>query len=135
MMRLEQKCKMCGKTVYAEWPDDAPGEAVDKWLPMLACNPCADATRKRNDTGSEIITQCFTWARSSTKEKDRIRETTKYMLRALTRTYAAATAYLVRAETMWTEDFVTLLMERPIEAPKILRQYRLNLKQQQSQLP
>lgn len=128
MMMAETKCKFCGAKVVARWEEWSDQSAVDKFSPMLACNPCADARRKKNDSENEIISQCFGYSRLNADSKGKSVANLRQKLLLLTRAYAEGIAYIDNLkEVMWTEDFADLLIQKPDRASAILHEYRRKL--------
>ncbi len=134
-MRFAQaKCKFCGGSATAQWEDADPQEAVDRFIPMIACNPCADAYRQRNDSGSEIVSNCYRLSRASKKERAEIVGDIRTALVVLTRTYAYAMMHILRSQSvLWSEDFAQRLIESPEKASEILRQYRAEVRRMAKQ--
>lgn len=131
MRFADTTCKLCGTKVVARWPDDAPQDWVDRLAPMLVCNPCADSHRKKNDAQSEILTKCFSYARLSTSDQGKEISRLRSALLILTRSYADAVAYIARAPAVvWSEDFVDILISKPEQAGRTLREYRRSIEQE-----
>lgn len=128
MKFVEHPCRICGKPALAKWDDDADPEAVDRWLPALAHNRCADLTRERNDAEEHIVRLCFIFVRADDKTRDRLKEKLPQALEAATRRYAKAIAAQMNLETyVWSYDMVRLLMDEPEKCGRILRNYRRQL--------
>lgn len=127
MKFIQSKCKICGRSATAQFDDDAPQEAVDKWLPLLTCNPCYDTHTKRRRSEEAIVNLCFAYARSPQKGKI-VAETRNSLIEA-TKDYAEAVQETYKAPAViWSEAFADTLIERPSQYPKILGEYRAEVR-------
>lgn len=130
MMKIEYKCKLCGKPGTAEFPEDAPPEAVDKWFPMLAHNHCADIRRGRDDSEDLIVHACYSISIADEKKKGALIARLRPSLEKWTRRYAECIAEILDREHVWSSHFVDLLIEQPEKASQILSKYRDKIRAQ-----
>lgn len=123
----ETRCKYCGGTVVAQWSDDDAQAAVDQFFPMLVCNACADAYRKRNDAGGMIMSLCFAYSRN--REKGQVIDDVRKALLNATRAYAEAMQHILKApELLYSERLADILIEKPEAAAEALRRYRAEVR-------
>ena len=131
MQEIIQPCKICGKPAVAQFEDESPQEAVDKWLPLLTHNRCSDIRRKRIDSSEKIITACFNYVRTPEKEKPKMFCTFKDTVTIFTKRFSEAIRDQHHQErVMWSEDFVQLFIDRPELAARILSNYHRDFQQQ-----
>lgn len=120
---IETPCKLCHKPARTFFEDGADPAAVDKFLPMVAHDRCADLTRRRRDLRDKIIDLCFMIERTPDM-KEEARDKVRALLTKATKALAETLMDTYRAKTLlWSPDFVDLLMEQPKQSPRIIREY------------
>lgn len=127
MKTIEYKCKFCKKPGTVEY-DDTIRSDVSKWIPYLACSPCASYHQKRITIERKIEEVCLTvnelqssW--NEQKKKDGL-ERCRQKLSAYTRDYANLVCKFLHKTVLWEPDFVEQLVDNPRSVRKICYQYR-----------
>jgi len=139
MQMIESRCKICGRPTIAKFNVDGQNQteieavqaAVDKFLPMLTCNPCYDAHADRQNSGQVILDTCISLANSSGKRREELALKSTRILAAAIKTYANAIGRQYRAEAKYDEKaFVALLIDRPEKCSETLAQWRNEVRRQ-----
>jgi len=123
-MKIEYTCKFCRVQRWVELDNDSDIFAIERWKPMLCCDRCADfmqEKRKLTDRinrvadALELIRQGFGKQASESAIRSKFEFYTKK--------FAALVCDYFRKTTVWDEEFVNMLMEKPEESHKICAHY------------
>lgn len=129
-MIITGKCKFCGCSVRLNIADDCSPIHLEKWLPLAACNRCADFERAIYKLTDRVTSACYAWRMivqeqqrrqlpeetEQPKEDDRIQKLRSAMiakLTSLTKVYMTAVNRYRRRTNVWSPEIVEALMERP----------------------
>lgn len=89
---------------------------MDSWRKILACNRCADFEAERRRLCRGIVYMCGMLHRARITEARDLNETeatTRNGLTIATRRLAELISNFLRSPTVWSTEFVDILMERP----------------------
>lgn len=126
-MNINYTCKACKKPGAVVVNDGIEMFTIQKWLPLLCCNRCADYLESRRKLRESIMRASVTLSRArivATGQdllniEAKIRESLVGHTKRLT-TVVADYCHKVNA---WEVEVVNMLMDKPGEAFAICRQY------------
>lgn len=134
MKFIESQCKICHGRVVLKFEDrglspgelDSVSEAVDKFGPMVCCDPCYDAWEGRERAGETIFETCLALARlPPAKRVGQVIAQARAALECALPRYSKAVAHQLRASVViYHGSGVDLLLEKPEKCSEILRALR-----------
>lgn len=124
-MQAETPCKICGKPAIAKWEDGVEQEIVDKFMPMVTHDRCADQRRALADAEDFVFRLAFKFESQGETMKPEVRAKVREALIKATHRYAAAFgATINRQINNLGTDLADLLIEQPDKAGRILYKFR-----------
>lgn len=133
MKEITYTCKFCKqqRTFEVEWTEACDQFNLAKWIPILACNRCAEHERKRRDLQSSIVRLTFQIiadrkalkGQAALKAEDGAREAIGTLLAR----FATCVCDHLFIQTQFDRDFTDQIMEKPEVAHKLLGFYRQSI--------
>lgn len=131
--QLLTKCKACKRDVVASADSACPEAWVKQLLPMVTCNYCFDLKLQKDKAVALIQAGCVQLFQASSRTTElvtKVRET----LTAGTKLYGRFLAEFYKAKTsVWSVEFVDMLIENPGRWQLILSHYRTNFRKEYCQ--
>lgn len=133
MRFLETKCKICGNLVAVKFGIEAftieesetLKEAVDKFLPLVTCDPCYDARDERQRASEMIYGACFELERVRPSQRTgRILDQARRQLEYACPKYGQAIAKQFRVPDNYHHSIVEVLIDKPEKCGAVLKQWR-----------
>ncbi len=128
-MNIDYTCKFCRRTGIAQLADDLPADWIqlDKWKAMLCCNRCADYMEAKRKCLWAIRKAAILLAQmrvtATGQELLKIEAAVRERLVGLTKRFAAVVCDYLLVETVWEEEFVNMLMDKPDRCEDIASHY------------
>lgn len=140
MRFIESQCKICGGRVVLRFEDrgltepemESVGQAVDKFAPMVCCDPCYDAHDQRQRAGEAIFDTCCSLSRvPAARRTGPIIAQARAALECALPLYSKAIARQMKAAVViYHGSGVDLLIEKPEKCSEILRALREEYRKQ-----
>ena len=123
------KCKFCGRNGETSYSSDCPPLRLERWLPLLACNRCADFHRSRNRLVDDVWAHCYSLSLAiESHAHDRemlaeVRTLARERLNRKTKAFAALVCAFHHKAVIWEPDFTQMLLDAPRKCHQILSHY------------
>ena len=128
-MHLAYVCKFCRRPGIVEAPKESiPALTMmdmEKWLPILACDRCADYHSARITLRDRITKVAVTLirARQSREETSELMLFVRKAFGDLTQQFAGLVCRYHKRHEVWEPEFIQLLVEKPDRTHEILRNF------------
>lgn len=124
-MNIAYNCKFCKRPGIAVAEDGVDMFQIQKWIPMLACNRCADYMEGKRKLIDSIKKVCLDLVAADHRGKrnSEIETSSRAMLEALTKKFARIVCDYFHLQNVWDVEFVNMLMEKPGRFWDICHQY------------
>lgn len=123
-------CRFCGNTVNADIADGCPIEDAKKWLPMAACDRCADfrmALLKLGDKCVWVLNRVHN--AQGTKAEVGVKSFAREQLTEITKRIMRVICDHWRVTNYWDGQIVDEIMEHPDKVRFIISHMRDTVKQ------
>ena len=124
MIHHKAQCKFCQREITLEIDEDCPPIHIEKWLPIAACNRCADYHRDRGKVVRPISHICGMLSIIHANHGDSVSEDVIGVARGnlvrLTKRLAEIMSDFYFVQNFWQEDFVNQLIEQPMKCRVII---------------
>jgi hypothetical protein len=131
-VKIAYQCKMCGNKGTAQVAVLCSDEWVTKLYPLLACNPCADFTTRRDrffeafrktSINLNVARRTAKAGPEAAKRLPDVERTCREAFNRLTRSFAELICRRKGKMVVWEPDFTAQLMEHPWKHAEILQFY------------
>lgn len=113
-------CPLCGAEVRLKFPVGMEPEQLDVLSHNVACDWCADAWQDKESAEDRILEIAGMIINNANLDMEKAREA----LTNQTRKFAEACRKLRRTSTtVWSNEFVELIVEKPEQVWRIIRKY------------
>lgn len=120
-MKVEYRCKFCHRPGVVEIPEEDTKITdemfrMERWIPLLTCNRCADYLVAKRQTIDAILYACRELEVAPESKREKALAKSRNSLTSLTKRFYFIVCNYYRKPNQWNAELLELLIEHPRRA-------------------